>query len=251
MEPKVIKKTSSSYIGVPRLDFISPDFDAFVDNKGYDVVWERAIPCPCSKRVQHQSTCQNCAGTGWVFINPVQIKAVITSINKTTKYKEWSTELLGTMAVTMKSVYHLNFMDRLTVLNSDSLQSEILLIKKISTTLFVRTIYSITSIVDIFKYESVSSTLKLLKKTEDYIFEGNRITFLKSVVEGDSVSITYSHQLQYHVLDLPHDVRNTITLDNKGREQDLNLPISAIARKTDKVISSYEFIGDTLFNNSY
>ena len=45
MEKKIVE-TKASYPGVPRVDFLYPDFDALVDNKGYEVIWERAIPCP-------------------------------------------------------------------------------------------------------------------------------------------------------------------------------------------------------------
>lgn len=114
MEKKIVE-TKASYPGVPRVDFLYPDFDALVDNKGYEVIWERAIPCPCSKRVQHQSTCRNCGGSGWVFINPTRIKAVCQSLNKNTRYKDWSVEMLGTAAITVKSMFHLNFMDKIMI----------------------------------------------------------------------------------------------------------------------------------------
>lgn len=253
---KQIIQTAENYISIPRVDFINPDFDALVDNKGYDVIWERALPCPCSKRVQHQSVCKNCQGSGWVFINPTQIKAIATSLNKSTQYKEWSMELLGTVSLTVKGKYQLNYMDKITVLNSNSLQSEILLVKNFEENLFCNTIYPITDIIEVFKYEGPYLPLKLLKKTVDYTFSGNKLLFNTIDPETrleteEAVTITYRHNIQYHVLDLNHDVRNTIILDSSSREKPLILPISAIARRVHNVLEPTNFTGDLLYDNSY
>lgn len=250
MGKKVIQ-TKSNYIGVPRVDFISPDFDALIDNKGYDVIWERAIPCPCASRQAAHSSCKNCQGTGWVFINPTQIKAVAQSINKDTKYKEWSMELLGTITLTVKSMFHLNFMDKITLIGAESPQSENLLVSKYGSSYYARTIYKINSIFELFKFVSESSPLQLLQEGKDYHFEDNKIIFDTDIKEGDSVSVTYMHNVQYNVLDLPHDIRQTIVLDNTSREKPLYLPISAVARRTHNVLDYLNFQGDNLFDNSY
>lgn len=247
---KVITKTQTNHVGVIRTDFITSDFDVFVEQKGYDVIWERAVQCPCSERQVHKSSCLNCAGTGWVFINPIQIKAVITSINKSTKFKEWSVELLGTFSITVTSQYKLNFMDKITVINSASPHSEVLKTISIDSKVIGKTIYPIQEIYDIFLFESPTSKLKLLKKDIDYTFNQNEIVF--TTIEGNrSFSVNYTHQLQYNVLDLNHDVRNTVVLDVKGREKSIEMPISAVARRSHVILNDYSLPGDDLFNNSY
>jgi len=252
-ETKKITKSSENTTGFLRLDFNKDQFDALIETKGYPLVWERAIPCPCSKQGEsaNKSSCKNCIGTGWVFLNPMEIKGLVTSINKDTKYKEWSIELLGTFAITVNSKNRLNFMDRITVLGSRTTHSEVLKVKRSETKYFVRTIYPIIEVVDIFKFESVYNKLKLLKFEEDYIFNGDQVVFLKNIKHDDSITVSYLHQLQYHILDLNHDVRNTVVLDNYSREQNKELPISAIARRSHVVVNSYEFAGDEIFNNSY
>ena len=252
-ELKKITKSSESTIGYLRLDFDKGQFDALIENKGYPIVWERAIPCPCSCQGEsaNKTSCKNCAGTSWVFINPLEIKGLITSINKDTKYKEWSVELLGTFAVTVNSKHRLNFMDRVTVLGSRTIHSETIRVKRSSEKTFIRTIYPIIEIVDVFKFEDVYKKLKLLQFEVDYTFSGNQIQFLGNIKFDDTITVTYLHQLQYHILDLNHDVRNTVVLNNYSQEQTKELPISAIARRTHIVINSYEFNGDEIFNNSY
>lgn len=253
MSDKIITRTPT-YVnspGIVRVDFWNPDFDALVDNKGYDVIWEKAVPCPCSKRQQPESICRNCQGTGWVFINPLQIKAVGQSINKTTKYKEWSQELLGTAAFTVRSEYHLNFMDKLTIINSSSPQSENLLVFELGGELLARTIYDIQTVREIYKYSGAISKLSLLSE-DQFGIQGNFIKFVQnSLVPGDSITVTYMHQVVYYVLDLNHDIRNTITLDTLSREQPLSLPIAAIVRRAHNVLDSPNYTGDNLLDNSY
>ena len=237
--------------GIVRVDFWTPDFDALVDNKGYDVIWERAIPCPCGRRQTHMSVCQNCMGTGWVFLNPTQIKAVAQSINKDTKYKEWSQERLGTASFTVRSDCHLNFMDKLTLLNSVSRESENLLVKTFNDKLFISTIYPVDKVVEIFKFDQPYNPLVLLPIDQVEI-KDHFITLPKDLVKvGDSLTITYEHKVQYHIIDLNHDVRNSIALDNKSQEQPINLPISAIGRRVHNVIDALNYTQDNLFDNSY
>lgn len=252
MEKKIVE-TKASYPGVPRVDFLYPDFDALVDNKGYEVIWERAIPCPCSKRVQHQSTCRNCGGSGWVFINPTRIKAVCQSLNKNTRYKDWSVEMLGTAAITVKSMFHLNFMDKITIENSISPRSEVLIAREWNGQLYAFTIYPILEVTDVFLFLGTSEPLRLLQKGIDYTFELNRIVFFPSscVREGSSVSVTYEHKVQYNIIDLNHDIRNTFILDNKSRENNTNMPIAAIMRRVHNVIDAPNLTDDNLVNNSY
>lgn len=250
--PKVIKKDINTYGGIPRTDFLTPDFSALVEQKGVDVIWERAIPCPCSKRQAHMSVCKNCRGTGWVFINPTLIKAVVSSINRDTKYKEWSIELLGTVSITVRPEHHLNYMDKFTIQNSSAIQSEVLEVKFSNNKLYVNTIYPVTSIVEIFKYQGPSLPLKLIQQDID-INEDHFITFVagKELKEGDYITVTYKHNIVYNVLDLPHDVRNTYILNNLSREELLRFPISAIARRAHNIIDSLNFDGDNVFDNSY
>lgn len=250
MSEKIIEKTRTNTIGSIRTDFIPSSFDVLIEQKGYDVIWERAVPCPCSERQVHKSSCLNCAGSGWVFINPTQIKAVITSINKSTKFKEWSVEMLGTFSITVKSDFKLNFMDKITVINSSTPHSEVLKVFSMEDKVISKTIYPMEDILEIFLFESPTSKLTLLKKGVDYTFHDNEIVY-SNVDSERYVSISYLHKLQYNILDLNHDVRNTISLDSSSREIPNELPISAVARRIHNVLNDYSMPGVELFNNSY
>ena len=114
----VITTQSPNLIGQPSVEFRKNDFDAAIWNKGYDVIVEQAIRCPHNyKDNQAITTCQNCLGLGWVFVNPKQTKAIITSINTETKEKQWSEEKLGTIQVTTRDVDRFGNMERITLKN--------------------------------------------------------------------------------------------------------------------------------------
>ena len=253
MDKKVIK--TPTYVNAPgivRMDFFSPDFSALIDNKGYDAIWERALQCPCSKREgAPMSGCINCGGTGWVFINPMQIKVVSQSLNKDTKYKEWSQERLGTVSFTVRPEYHLSFMDKITLLNTITRENENRKVFFLDNHWLVGLIYPVSKVIEIFKFIDPKKPLQKLDES-DYTIEGRFIKFAEGAVqEGDSVTVSYEHNAQYHILDLNHDIRNTIILDDKSREEQLELPISAVGRRVDVVLDSKDFTGANLVDNSY
>ena len=45
-----------------------------------------------------------------------------------------------------------------------------------------------------------------------------------------SISVYYSYEVQYNVVDLPHDMRASVKKNDYGQNEDFNLPIQAIAR---------------------
>lgn len=234
--------------GIPRVDFLTPDFDTLVWNKGYNVLLEEAIPCPCGMKVTAaQSACQNCLGRGWIFISPTETKAVIQNINRSTKYKDWSAELLGTINITIENRFQLSYMDRITIVDSITVNSEVQLVRSYDDKLFIYSIYPIITLSSLFKF--VSSTEKL-QKIENYTVEENKIFLDESEVKaGDSISIRYKHNIQYNIIDINHDVRNTYELNNKSREDQINLPVSAIARKVHYVFDAKNLNGESVFDN--
>lgn len=121
------QSTPPNLIGQPDNKlFRKNDFDSLIWLKGYSVIIEQAIACPCrGKSGSALPTCQNCLGLGWVFVNPVETKALITSINVNTKFKEWSPELTGTVQITVRDEDRLSFFDKVTFKTRTSILSEV------------------------------------------------------------------------------------------------------------------------------
>jgi hypothetical protein len=239
----------------PRVDFRQGSFEELLWEKGYPVLWERALPCPCVENTASKSGCKNCQGTGWIFINPQDIRCVMTSINRSTKYKEWGQELLGTVSVTCESRFSLSYMDRLTIKDTVVNNSEVLKIRKITVNgeniTYCFSTFRIQEIREIFLFIDINTKLTLLNE-DDYEFEENKIVFAQGVVsEGDYVTINYKYNPEYHILDFQHDIRNSIAVFDKEEKQ-LILPISAIARRAMNVsFDRQNYDGTSVIDNSY
>ena len=75
--------TRASQIGQPSVSFRNDDFAALIDSKGYTIIIEKAVRCPCEREMgQALVSCQNCYGSGYIFINPLKTKAIASGINR-------------------------------------------------------------------------------------------------------------------------------------------------------------------------
>ena len=94
----------------PNSFFRKGDFEALIQMKGYDLELSKACKCPCMTAENHAlPSCTNCNGYGWFFINPIMTRGLLSSINLNTKFKEWSEELLGTAALTLREGQRISF----------------------------------------------------------------------------------------------------------------------------------------------
>jgi hypothetical protein len=259
----VRSQTPPSQTGTPFVNLVNQDaFNTLLWQKGYDVLLEEAIRCPCKGiSSDGKPSCLNCLGMGWVFVNPIKTKAIITSINKVTQYKDWSEEMRGTAAMTFMNADRIGFMDKVTFSNNYSTFSEILEVRTVGVTPNVKKIvfcsYQPHAIKSIFMYAGSSTKLRKLLTTEysisttnPYVIELN----LSSYPTGynQCISISYSHHISYNVLDLPHDVRITVEQNNNGFKEKRDMPIQTIARKSHFMIgipTAYD--SNNLLDNSW
>lgn len=185
MSAKQIKVLPTpNLVGKPVVNFTVEEHNALVHNKGLNCIIESAIKCPCkTKDNSYQALCKNCMSTGWVLINPVQDRVIVSGINSETQYKEWSAEKLGTISMSFaRRDYELGYMDRVTIVDSLVPQSEVLYPFGFSDNFFAYTIYPIESVIEVFQFESVSSKLKLLVQDTDYTFDGYKLLFTNTPV---------------------------------------------------------------------
>ena len=232
------------------------DFDALINLKGYSVKVERALRCPCQTAENHPLTdCQNCNSTGYVFIAPIITKAIIHSINYDQKLKDWSPELIGTVSVTVRGdVEKLNFMDRVTLVNDDktenkSVFSEVLTLRNVGAGNYIFTSYKATDIVGIFVFVNSTTPLVYLDakqytvNTENPYVIDFSFDFTSIANFNGTVTILYGTEMQYHVIDIPHNIRNSYKLNHAGAEEQILLPVNAIARLANNVLSVSKYDG--------
>lgn len=255
MSRNILQTPAPGLTGIASPEFFKNEFDAATYLKGYTVIFEKALRCPCHS--EHPLVdCENCFGTGYFYVNPTRTNALITGINQNNQYKSWSEELLGTIAVTVRDVNkpNLGYFDRITLKNEFSYFSENLLIRKNETNSFVFTTYKPVSIYSIHVF--ITSTQKL-KKIENYTINTNNpycISIDESELEGigsDSVSVYYKHEPEYHVLDYPHEVRASWKKDKAtGSLVPIELPVQAIARRSHLIaVSRPNFDGTGIIEN--
>jgi hypothetical protein len=253
----IVQQSPPNLLGVPNPEFEVQLLDAAVWQKGYDCLVHKAIECPCKLQGQNSNlpTCTNCGGTGWVFINPTQTKALITSINKDTKYKNWSQELIGTMSITLRDVERASFMDRVTFINETGIFSEVKTAYTVDTDTFIFLSYEAALIEDIFIFAAQGSKLIRVDPTKYYIKTDNNavVVFLTGALTGstnNSISVRYRNKVQYNVLDIPHMIRSSNITNELGQITKVTLPNQYIARLA-HYVRGLKYDGTGIQDNSY
>lgn len=244
-----------------RADFNKSGFDKLVWEKGYEVIHEKTLKCPCvSKNSNQQTNCKNCGGSGWIYFNPTLTRMVLHSMNLNTKYKEWSRENIGTVSITSLAETELSFMDRITVVDGIAYISEVLFLKQTvdRSTYYWNTIYDIKEICYVGLFLSTDEKIKALKYGTDFTYTSNKIIFLTaslyidpSVEEQDiSLTIRYKYSPQIHVIDSPRETIQTfININNEG-EENVSLPIHSIGRRSHYVLDRQNYDNSRILNNS-
>ncbi len=239
-------------INHPRVDPEPDAFDVLVHQRGQDVIWESSLRCPCKLDGRgNMPTCINCGGVGYLFINPVKTRMAIQSINLSTKTKEWSMEKTGTAAITTRNSELLGDMDKITLTASVSKISQVVIPVIFEKKWFAFVNYNIINIIEVFMFISDVKPLKKLD-TKDYSVDGNKVILNMKLFKEDAViTVRYTHNVQYYVIDITRDVRQTMIDKGRGKEEVASLPVSGIGRRCHYVIKPDDFKSASVVDNSY
>lgn len=241
----------------PRVDLIKGEFDRLIDQKGRDVILEKALQCPCkSSQTNQQSACKNCGGTGWVFINPVRTRMILAAINIVNEYRPWSEELRGTVNITCKAEEELTVMDKITSLDGEAIFTEVLFFKQKNADVFTYSTYNIKKMLYIGMYSAANSPLIRLKEGIDYTVDKNIIRLKNTTLITEdpnqidvSITVRYKHAPEFHVIEVKRETMQTFEWQNQ--EVLRHMPVSAIARRAHYQLQAANLAGDRLLNNSY
>lgn len=254
MAKNILTQATPNLAGRPNPEFVRPDFDAAVWQKGYWVQLERALRCPCNGVEASLPDCQNCYGTGYFYVNTVRTKALITGINQTNQYKNWSDTLLGTIAITVmdNNKANLSWFDRVTFETEYSYFSENLEIRQSNKgENFVFTTYKPVEVLAIYTF--IDSGEKLNKTAAYRVSSDNPYCLIldEEPPMNGCLSVYYKHCPEYHVIDLPHEIRASWNADRTTSVQKkIQLPIQAIARRSHLIdVSKPMFNGTGLIRN--
>lgn len=236
-----------------RPEFYKDEFEKTIFSKGYDILIEQAVRCPCNGKEAPLLDCQNCFGTGYFYINPTRTKAIITGINQNNQYKSWSEELLGTFGVTVidKNKDVLSYFSRITFENEYSYYSENLEIRTINGQYFVFTTYKIVELLSIHTY--VSSTSKLNFTKQAHINPDNPYCLILDFEPpvNNVVSLFYKHTVEAHVIDIPHNIRASWETNKQtGELRKIQLPVQAVVRRSHLIaVDKPNFDGSGIIQN--
>ncbi len=254
----IVSQTPPNLGSSPNIEFRKNDFEQAIWLKGYTVIHEKALKCPCkSKNSDQQSNCKNCGGSAWIYINPTETKAILHSMNRSTEFKEWSEEDIGKVNISMMDKDNLSYMDRLTLIDGKAVFGQALHFKEADGVLFTYTAYNIKEITYIGLFIDVNSKLQRLVIGEDYTYENNTI-YLNSKYTSTfnasnkdiSISVRYVHAPQFYVIDLGREMMNT-QIKKEGRQESISMPISAIGRRGHYILDKENLSGTRLVDNSF
>lgn len=254
--------TPPSLYGQPSVQFRPQDFSAAIWSHGYDIICEKAIRCPCQgSSGSPLPSCQNCHGFGYFFINPTRTKALVTGLNKSTQFVQWSPELMGTASITVRDEDKelLSFFDRITVEDEYAQFTEMQVIRKFSDEeqgVFLS--YAPTEIKSVWLFEDSNSPLIRVDPGYYRISPMNPYCLIfdsqfEKIKEGQGVSVLYNHKVEYHVIDLPHEIRASLGKDKMtGQYQVLKMPVQVIGRRTHLIdMAKPDFDGGGIIHNDY
>lgn len=248
---------------IPKPIWMPQHFESLIYNMGYSAYLERAMRCPCVDKATGQAltTCHNCMGRGWFFVDKRQTRVVAQSMENIRKNTQTGEINRGTARITARASDKLGFMDRVILLDLKAWYTEILNPIVYNGQLIAYPVYEPLEVTDIYLYGGTD--VKLIPLTvNQYTIDGNKIIFdnsLQDLVPIEdmnqkfpemTVSIRYSYYPVYHILDANRELTK---VREKGcsftDEQLKQIPMLYLARKAHYIFDAIKY-NDFVFENS-
>jgi hypothetical protein len=194
------------------IDFVENDHDKLVSNEGYPILFEKSIKCPCQEKNHNkiQTSCTNCNGSGWVFVEATNTRAVVQSQGKKLVYGlEGEVLNAGQIMITPMAGVVMTEFDRITLLDATGVVQERPFVFKENNKVIAKFNYIISEIEYLYRFVSTSLPLEKLTEGVDYTIDGNlvylNVTNFKSA--DITLSCRYKYNPQYVIVDIPKHVR--------------------------------------------
>lgn len=251
----IIKETAPS-VGDYSFDktFDEKDFNNSIHDHGYEVEIEKALRCPCANFNNGLSkpSCKNCGGSGWFFVEKKKTVALVSSMNRKTKYVNWTEEDKGTISISLRNADRIAFADRMKILEVESIFSQSLKIRNIGGKYFAFFFYNPLEIDLCYAFISEEKPLIFLEPEEDYLLDGNAFILLNKSIQKENmtVSVRYLHNPIYSIIDINRDVMKNRNKACDGKDFKALLPISCVGRKLHLVTDAPDIYGNGLLDNT-
>ena len=250
----------------PRVGWDVNRFETLIQTQGYDALIDRAYRCPCADKTSGQAltTCRNCLGRGWFFIDRTETRVIAQHMDSRKQYQEWSEVNRGTASITTKGIDRLGFMDRIILTQLEEFYSEILRPVLFDGKLVAYPVYEPLKIFNMMLF--IDDTTKLMPIEEGlYSVDGGAITFDNSIMDmvnpttfnvtemPIAITIRYSHYPVYHVIDVNRELMKVregklcSLSDNELRQ----MPINVMARKAQYIFDAQRWGNEELDNTIF
>lgn len=244
----------------PRVGWDVNRFETLIQTQGYDALIDRALRCPCCDKAtgQAMSTCKNCGGRGWFFVDRTETRLLAQHMDSKKRYDEWSQVNRGTASITTRGIDKLGFMDRIILTQLEEWFSETLHPVLFDGQLIAYPIYEPLEITNMFLFASDAVPLVPLS-ADMYSVVGNKIVFSEDVVnlvDLESldikdvneiplhITIRYSHYPVYHVIDMNRELMRVREgkLCGQGYDEYLRqMPINVLACKAHYIFDNQKW----------
>lgn len=229
----------SKTINTSRIEFETKGMASFIENRGIDVLWERAWLCTCRNpmTLSPKSDCPICRGRGIAYQPAVKVRMAIQSQEKGISNQDLGLLDTGTAIGTTELESKITFRDRITVPEVKIYQSFIFNVNKrrIKNGLFLS--YDVNSIEDIYGKDG-----RLLIEGTDFRmdYDTNTIYPNESLIDTN-ISINMAVTLRYIVIDLLKESRYQYTTFAVKETQFESLPKKLLLKREDVFIDSEPF----------
>lgn len=212
---------------MPRVDFNELDFENLINQKGYDILWEQQLRCPCVDPITGRVTpdCVNCSARGFYYLPGVQIKGIITHQSKEVNLNDMRGVLEPGEA--FLTVTHDNFIgafDRITNLNSTTIYSETVIYNpNLGNSLRYPPVGNIVSCIT--QPGQNVPVVQLVQGTNYTVDSQGNLTFITAMQPQQAISIRYFYNPVWIVHADVNFVRDTYVAFQEPVDTFVNMPI--------------------------
>lgn len=226
-------------VATSRTEFDTKAMEFFMQQRGIDVLWERAWLCTCRNpmTLAPKATCHICHGKGIAYMQSTKEQVAIQSQEKGMANMDLGLYESGTAIGTTRLESKISFRDRLTVPDVEIYQSLIFDITdyRVKHGMFLS--YDVKRIDIVF-----GANGKELVENKDYTFdEPSNMFYPKEHLVGTNVSINMAVTLRYIVIDLLKESRYQYTKFGVPSTQFENLPRKLLLKREDIFVNSEPF----------
>jgi hypothetical protein len=204
-------------------------FIKLLEERGVDVLWEKAIVCPYRKGPSpqdHDINCTACAN-GYLYFAEESTRMLVHSLSVSENYYAFGRQDLGKATITALPEFKMSFWDRISLLDSRMRYTELVL-RQVGG-LIDRPKYRPLEVEHLVWVDPRTNTARTFAEGDDFLINSDGELRWLSTTRPDAgtpYAISYFHRPQYIVLDMLHHVRDVRDPDDVVREY----PVQALAQ---------------------